>query len=66
MNGQYKVPLYFDNEYFDSIEYSEPITADDWQQIQRDAMEVIDGESYSDIHVGVDMFSHIAIFVRSE
>ncbi|MDG7045856.1 MAG: hypothetical protein JRN32_03450 [Nitrososphaerota archaeon] len=64
--SQYKVPIYFDNEYYDSIEYKEAISADDRTQIIEDAIEMMEGEMYKEIDIGADKSGNIAVFAKSE
>jgi hypothetical protein len=60
----YKVPIYYNGEYFDSLEYTEPVSTADSYRLQSDAIEKLEGEAFDEIHVGVNKFGHLAVFVR--
>ena len=65
--GQRKVPIYWDGEYYDSLEYREPITFNDNAQLLDDTLESLEEEKdmIKDIHVGADRLGNIAVFVKS-
>lgn len=67
IKGQKKVPIYWDGEYYDSLEYREPVNFNDNAQLLNDALESLEEEKdmIKDIDVGADKFGNIAVFVKS-
>ena len=68
VKGQRKVPVYIDGEYFEQMEYAEPIERSDFPQLLDDAFEMIaniyiSGMNYRG-HIGADMFGNIAVFIK--
>ncbi|MDG7038788.1 MAG: hypothetical protein JRN37_06510 [Nitrososphaerota archaeon] len=61
-----KISVYYNNEYYDSLEYSCNMTADDREQLIDDAMDVLEGMEITSIHVGTNRFKHLAVFAESE
>ena len=62
----YKVPIYLNGEYFDSLEYTEPVSIADSYRLQSDAIEKLEGEAFDEIHTGFNNFGHLAVFVNSD
>ncbi|MDG7035292.1 MAG: hypothetical protein JRM78_03635 [Nitrososphaerota archaeon] len=59
----YKVPIYYNGEYVDSLEYTEPVSTVDSYRLQSDAIDILGGEQFDEIHVGT-YYGHLAVFVR--
>ena len=66
MSEYIKIPVYYNSEYFDSLEYLKVMTADDREQLIDDAMDVLDGMEVNSIHVGANKFNHLAVFAESD
>ena len=68
MSKIYKIPIYIDGDYYDSLHYSRVMLMHDIDQILEDAMDMMyDDEIHvKDIYVSTNRFRHIAVFVKSD